>query len=347
MKYRPTIKDIARMTNVSATAVSMALNNRPGVSAKTRKKILNIAKEIDYQPNYAAKSLISKRSYTIGLIVNNIADPFYAEIARGTEEKANELGYSLLLCNINRSMEGEKRSLDTLRAKGVDGVVIATVTIDDPNIKPLIEDRYPFVLINRVSLDPELENKMDYVVPDNYACGYKGVKHFYRLGHDRIALITGALYTSTAMRWTKGAKRALNDHGMDLDAKLVVECDYVRKKAYNSAKRLLAMKNRPTAFFAQDDYMALGVREAVLSEGLSIPEDVALMGVDDIETASLTGVDLTTIRQKKYEMGAMGVEILSNKIEKTTVGMVNKVVLEADLIRRKSCGYHLHGYVRK
>jgi LacI family transcriptional regulator len=120
----------------------------------------------------------------------------------------------------------------------------------------------------------------------------------------------------------------------------------VREKAYNAAKRLLAIKNRPTAFFAQDDYMALGVREAVLNEGLSIPEEVALMGVDDIEMASLTGVDLTTISQKKYEMGVMGVQILINKIKNATPHMVNKVVLEANLIRRKSCGYHLRGYTR-
>jgi LacI family transcriptional regulator len=346
LKSKPTIKDIAKIAKVSATAVSRALNYRSGVSEKTRQKILNIAKKLDYQPNYVAKSLVSNRSYTIGLIVNNIADPFYPELARGIEEKANEFGYSLLLSNTNRSLEAEKRSLDMLRAKGIDGVIITTVTIDDPNIMPLVEDRFPFVLINRYCTDPYLENKTDYVVLDNYACGYKGVKHFYRLGHNRIALITGEMNTSTAMMRTKGAMQALKDHGMDLDSKLVVESGYVREKAYNAAKRLLAIKNRPTAFFAQDDYMALGVREAVLNEGLSIPEEVALMGVDDIEMASLTGVELTTISQKKYEMGVMGVQILINKIKNATPHMVNKVVLEANLIRRKSCGYHLRGYTR-
>jgi LacI family transcriptional regulator len=195
-------------------------------------------------------------------------------------------------------------------------------------------------------MDSELENKMDYVVLDNNACGYKGVKHFYRLGYDLIAIIAGAFNTSTATARTKGAMQALKDHGMDTDSKLVVECGYVREKAYNAAKRLIAMKNRPTAFFAQDDHMALGVREAVLGEGLRIPEDVALMGADDIEMASLTGVDLTTISQNKYEMGVIGVEILINKIEKTTPDMVNKIVLEPKIVKRKSCGYHLRGYVR-
>jgi LacI family transcriptional regulator len=346
LKSKSTIKDIAKIAKVSATAVSRALNYRSGVSEKTRQKILNIAKKLDYQPNYVAKSLVSNRSYTIGLIVNNIADPFYPELARGIEEKANEFGYSLLLSNTNRSLDAENRSLDMLRAKGIDGVIITTVTIDDPNIMPLVDDRFPFVLINRYCTDLYLENKTDYVVLDNYACGYKSVKHFYRLGHNRLALITGEMNTSTAMMRTKGAMQAIKDHGMDLDAKLVVECGYTREKAYKAAKRLLAMKKRPTAFFAQDDYMALGVREAVLNEGWSIPEDVALIGVDDIEMASLTGVDLTTISQKKYEMGAMAVQILINKIKNATPHMVNKIVLEANLIIRKSCGYHLRGYTR-
>ncbi len=334
------------MAKVSATAVSMALNDRPGVSEKTRRKIIKIANRLDYQPNYAAKSLISKRSYTIGLIISNIADPFYPEIAKGIEEKANELGYSMLLCNTNQSLEGERRSLETLRAKGVDGVILTTVTIDDPNIKSLINDRFPFVLINRYSMEPQLENRMDYVVLDNFECGYKGVKHLYRMGHDRIVLITGALNTSTGKMRTKGAMKAIKDLNMDTDAKLVVKCDFLREKAYKAAIRLLEGKTPPTAFFAQDDNMALGVREAVLNNGLAIPEDIALVGVDNIEMASLTGVDLTTISQKKYEMGIMGVEILLNKIDQTTPHMVNKIVLEANLIRRKSCGYHLHGYVR-
>jgi LacI family transcriptional regulator, galactose operon repressor len=346
MNRKVTIKDIAKIAKVSTTAVSMALNDRPGVSDKTRRRIIKIAEQHDYQPNFAAKSLISNRSYTIGLIVNNIADPFYPEIAKGIEEKANELGYSLLLCNTNRSLKGEKRSLNTLRAKSVDGVILTTVTVDDPHINPLIEERFPFVLINRLSMDPELENKMDYVVLDNHACGYTAVKHLYRLGHDRIAVITGALNTSTGMMRTRGATRAMKDFGMDLDDDMVVECGYIRENAYEAAHRLLEIKNPPTAFFAQDDHMALGVREAVISKGLKIPEDIALMGVDDIDTASLTGVDLTTISQKKYAMGVMGVEILINKIEKNRSGMVNKIVLEAELIRRRSCGFHLQGYIR-
>ncbi|MBT8370941.1 MAG: LacI family DNA-binding transcriptional regulator [Desulfobacterales bacterium] len=346
MKQPSTIKDIAYEAKVSATAVSLALNNKAGVSEKTRKKIIHIAKRLNYHPNFAAKSLISKRSYTIGLILRNIADPFFPELALGIEGKGTELGYNILLCNTDGKLENEKRSLDSLRAKGVDGVIITTVTIDDPNIKQLIKERFPFVLINRFSMDPAIENKVDYVVLDNYACGYDGVKHLYRLGHDRIAIIAGSMNTSTASMRTEASMKAMQDYGINVDTKLIAECGYSRDKAYDAAIRLLTIKNPPTAFFAQDDYMAIGVREAVINRGLRIPEDAALLGVDDIEMASITGVDLSTISQKKFEMGALGAEILINKIEKTDFNMVNKVVLEPKLIIRKSCGHYLNGYIR-
>ena len=324
----------------------MAINNRPGVSKKKRNQILRIAKDLNYKPNYVAKSLISKRSNTIGLIVTNIADPFYPELAKGIEEKANESGYNLLLCNTNRSLEAEKQSIDMLQSRGVDGIILTTVTKNDPHIKALADERFPFVLINRLSLEPCLANKMDYVVIDNFTGGYVGAEHFYKLGHDRIAIIAGASNTSTAIQRTEGAMKAFTDYGLLPDPALLAECGYMRKPAFQAAKQLLAMKNPPTAFFAQDDNMAIGVREAVLESGLRIPEDIALIGFDDIDMASLTGVELTTISQTKYEMGVMGVKILVDKIEKVTPNMVNKVVLEAKLIIRKTCGYHLYGYQR-
>ena len=343
-----TIKDIARVAKVSTTAVSMALNNRPGISEKTRKRILDIAKKLDYRPNYVARSLISKRSHSIGLIINNITDPFYPELALGVEKKAEEFGYTLLVVNIGGSLEKEKDSIDMLRARRVDGLIIATITFDDPNIKPLIEDGFPFVLVNRRSLDPVLKNKLDYVVLDNYLCGYEAVRHLYRLGHDRIGIITGLLKASTAYLRKKGAMQALKDLGMDDNPKLIVECDYIPEKAYDAAKRLMSMTNRPTAIFAQDDYMAIAVREAVLDKNLSIPEDLALIGVDDIEMASIRGVDLTTVSQNIYQMGQMGTEILIRRIDRTDedYGIVSQVIMEPRLILRRSCGYHFRGYIR-
>ncbi len=346
MKKKPTIKDIAKLANVSATAVSMALNNRSGVSAKTRKKILKIANKLEYQPNFIAKSLISKRSYTIGFILNSITDPFFPELAKGIEECANQRGYNLLLCNTKRSLEMEKKSIDVLRSKGVDGIILATVWKDDPNIPPLIEEGFPFVLINRISMDPAIKNKTNFVVIDNYRGGYEGMQHLYRLGHDRIAVITGDLNTSTAILRTDGAIKALQDYGVNVDRDLIVEGQYKRDVAYNQAKRLISIENPPTAYFAQDDYMAVGIREALYEAGLRVPANIALVSFDDTIIASLSGIDMTTISQNKYEMGAMGTNILIEKIENRSSGVVSQLILEAGLTIRKSCGHHQTGYVR-
>lgn len=341
MKKKATIKDIAKAANVSATAVSMAMNNKPGVSQKTRRKIQKIAEKLQYTPNFIARSLISHRSYTIGFILNSITDPFFPELAKGIEEYANSQGYNLLLCNTKRDLQTEKKSIDMLRSKGVDGIILATVLKDDPNILPLIEDEFPFVLINRHSLAPVLKNKTSYVVLDNFRGGYMGMEHLYRLGHDRIAIITGDVNTSTAILRTKGSLKALTDCGAKVDRELIVEGRYQRQVAYEAAQKLITMEAPPTAYFAQDDYMAIGIREALFEKGFRIPEDVALMGFDDTEIASFAGIDLTTISQKKYDMGEMGAKTLIEKIEKTSSGVASQLILEPGLIIRKSCGYTL------
>jgi LacI family transcriptional regulator, galactose operon repressor len=347
MVQKPTIKDIARKAKVSSTAVSVALNNRAGVSERTRRRIFKIAEKLQYRPNWVAKSLISQHTRTIGLIIPSITDPFYPEIERGVEKIADECSYAVIASNTYGSLDAERRAIDILRSRGVDGIILTTVEIDDPHIRPLVEDEFPFVLISRYSMDPELTNKMNYVVADNYSGGYQAIEHLYRLGHDRIAIIEGPRKTSTAIQKTQGVLKAMKDFGMKPDPGLMVECGYVRIKAYEATKRLLSGKsNRPSAFFCQDDNMALGAREAILSTGLRIPEDVALVGNDDIDTASLSGIDLTTVRQDQYEMGSLGARILLDRIERTTPARVNKVVLEAKLVKRKSCGYHLKGYVR-
>lgn len=346
VRKKVTIKDIAKIAGVTTTTVSMALNNRPRISAATREKILKIAKELDYKPDLLARSLISRRSYTIGLVINNISDPFFPELAQGIEEKANELGYSVILCNINRSLRTEGERIDMLRSKGVDGIICTTTLVDDLHIKKLVDDHFPFVLINRRHYDPELADKIDYVVLDNFSGGYSVLRHLYRLGHDRIAQLMGHIKTSTVIERKEGALQAMKDCGLKYDPRLMIECEYLFSRAYDAAKRLLKMKNPPTAIFAHDDNMALGAREAILQAGLRIPQDMALVGFDNICTTSLTGIELTTIGQKKYEMGELGVKILVDKLEKEVPRMVNHVVLKDEMLIRKSCGFHLTGYVR-
>lgn len=341
-----TIKDIAKKAGVSTTAVSIALNNRKGVSEKTRRRIIRIANEMDYHPNLTARTLISKRSYTIGYIVTNITDPYYSELAFGIEEKANTLGYQVILTNTSGSLEKEASSIQMLMSRGVDGIIFSTVTVDDPNLNQLIDQKFPFVVINRVPLNHPSVDKIDSVIIDSYAGGYKAVEHLCRMGHERIAVVAGSMKTSTARERTRGGEQALKDNGLKPSPKYFFECDYDFAKAYAAGQNILKLKPRPTAIVSHDDNMALGARDAVLEAGLRIPEDIALVGFDDINYARLQSIELTTISQKKYEMGTLSTEMLINKIEKKSINMVNKVVLDAELIIRRSCGFHLTGYTR-
>jgi LacI family transcriptional regulator len=344
IKKKPTIKDIAKIAKVSPTAVSMALNDRPRIGPETRKKILRIAKELNYQPNYVARSLVIKRSHTIGLIITTIMNPFYPELAKGIEDKALELGYNIILCSTNYDLKLEKYYIIILRSKGVDGIIFSSVEVNDSNIKPLVEDHFPFVLVNRRIHNRFIAKKIDYIVLDNFSGGYIAMEHLLKLGHHRIGIIAGALNISTALERTEGVKKSLTDYGVKLDPNLLVECNFSKELAYRATKKFLSMKTPPTAIFAENDYMALGAREAILDSGLKIPENMALIGFDDIALTALKGVEITTVSQKKYEMGSLAVKILIDKIKNETPSTVNQIVLEPELVIRNSCGYRLYGY---
>jgi len=344
IRKKPTIKDIAKIAKVSPTAVSMALNDRPRIGQETRKRILRIVKELNYQPNFVARSLVNKRSNTIGLIITTIINPFYPELAKGIEDKAMEFGYNIILCSTNYDLKLEKYYINMLRSKGVDGIIFSSVEINDPNIKPLIEDHFPFILVNRRIHNRFIAKKIDYIVLDNFLGGYIAMEHLLKLGHHRIGIIAGALNISTAVERTEGVKKSLKDYGIKLDPNLMMECNFSKELAYHATKKFPSMKTPPTAIFAENDYMALGVREALLDSGLKIPENMALVGFDDIASAALRGVEITTVSQKKYEMGALAVKILIDKIKNGTPAGVNQIILEPELIIRNSCGYRLCGY---
>jgi LacI family transcriptional regulator len=338
MEKKPTIEDIARLAGVSATAVSMALKNHSRISEATRNRIQDIAEKLHYRPNYVARSLVSRRSNTLGFVLTTITNPFYPELAKGIEDKARERGYNIMLCSTNYDPKLQRDLINILRSKGVDGIIFSSVEIDDPDIEPLVDDAFPFVLVNRRVRKPELEKKISYVVLDNFSGGYLAIRHLHGLGHRRIAIVAGSLTTSTAVERTEGAKKAMGECGLDLPPDLLVECHFSKEEAYEATKRLLSCSPIPTAIFAENDYMALGVRDAILGAGLSVPEDMALVGFDDIGVAGIKGVEITTISQKKYQMGTLAVEILVEKIEKKT-DAVRQIVLPAEIVIRHSCGY--------
>ena len=344
---RVTIKDIARQLQVSTTTISNALNDKPGVGKAVKEKIVQMAREMGYQPNYFAKCLVSKQSFAIGLIVSSIADPFFSELALGVNEKVSELGYTMMLFNTNYNIENEKKSIEMLKSKEADGILLSTVLQNDPNIDLLNEMQIPFVLVNRLILNPKKASRIDSVSADNYGGSYKAARHLCRLGHTKIAVIAGDMEASSAILLTEGAKDAFAEFGITIQPDLFVECGFYREKAYQAAKDILAQKNRPTAFLIQGDNMALGVREAAYEAGLKVPEDLAIVGFDDISISSLAGIELTTVSQNQYNMGMTGAQLLINKIKgQNQSGISSKIEMEAELIIRNSCGFNLKGYVR-
>ncbi len=343
---KTTIKDISKIANCTAATVSMVMNNRPGISKKTCERVRRIAADLDYQPNMVARNLVSNKSKSIGLIINNFSDHFFAYLAEGVEKEARKRGYTIFICSIDSDLSLEEMYADMLVAKGVDGMVLSTVCSDSTYFEKLDRIGLPYVFVNRKSYHPDFAGKVNYVVLDNFEAGYKAVQHLYRLGHDRIGIITGTLRSSANIERTEGAKKAMVDNGLKVQSGTVINCDNCYNKAYEFAEKLIRMKESVTAVFAEDDTMALAAREAILRNGLQIPEDMALIGFDDTRMSSLAGIELTTIREKEKGMGQMGVNLLIDKIENKFPDAINQVTLKSKLIIRKSCGYSKTGYVR-
>ena len=344
MGRNTTIKDIARVAGVSHTTVYRALNDKPRISPSTKARIISIATECNYQPNVLAQSLVLGRSKTLGLVITTIVNPFYTELAKGIEDTARSLGYTIFLCSTNFEISLERLYIDMLRSRGVDGIIFTSAHTHDPNITRLVEDQFPVILVNRrVYGDPATE-RIDYVVVENVKGGFLAVEHLIKMGHERIGVISGFSDSSAAVERWDGARKAFSEYGLNPADLLVVEGDFLKPSGYEAARRFLGLRDAPTAIFGVNDYMALGAYEAVLDAGLRVPEDIALIGFNNITFSSMKGIELSTIGQKKYEMGSIAVHILIDKIEGRDGDQARQITLEPELIVRRSCGYHLRGY---
>ncbi|MBW2038957.1 MAG: LacI family DNA-binding transcriptional regulator [Deltaproteobacteria bacterium] len=332
-----TIKDIARLAHVSHTTVSRVLNNRPGVKKITRERVLKLIKELDYQPSLVARSMVLKKSKVLGLIITTIRNPFYLELSQGIEDTARSFGYSVILCCTNYDLSLEGEHIRELRRKGVDGIILTSAHIKDEYVAALAQEGFPLVLVNRKVLESDLSGKVDYVGVDNIKGGEMALEHLLKMGHRRIGIVRGSLESSVTMERMEGVRRALDKHGLSIDDDLIFGGDYLKGSGYEAAKRFLSLAHPPTAIFSFNDYMALGVYDALLEKGVKVPEDVALLGFNDIEFASLRMVGLSTVSQKKYSLGSMAVRRLMQRIEGDQVGL--EQVLEPELIIRSSCGY--------
>ncbi|MGM0652886.1 MAG: LacI family DNA-binding transcriptional regulator [Bacillota bacterium] len=330
-----TIKDIARRANVSDATVSRVINNSPNVKLQTREKVQRAIKDLNYYPNSLARGMRSKKTNSIGLLLADITNPFYAETAKTIIERAGKHSYTVILCPTNNDISEQKKYIDVLLQRKVDGFIFASVHWDDSSLDAVMEAGVPYVLYNRKT---SAYKKSNYVVLDNELGAYMAVEHLYKLGHRRIALIRGPHTFSTGKERSNGYLKALKEFGLPHNEELIVQGKYSEKESYDSAMKLFNSNNPPTAVFASNDLMALSVYDAALSCGLSVPRDIALVGFDDIEIASHRAIELTTVSQNRNMMAEIAFDTLRKIIENEPFQQPVQAVLKPMLTVRKTCG---------
>jgi len=330
MKYI-TLKMVAERAEVSVNTASRAINNKPDINEETKKRVLRIAKELGYIRNAAAVALRTKKTRTIGVVIADNSNPFYAEVLNGIEVAAREKNYHIILANTQRDYKKEEEAINLLLAKRVDGLLITPVQDRDDDITNLIDANIPFVVVGR-----DFENiEVDAVYNNEVKGGFLATEYLIKKGHKRIALIDGFLYKSPAKSRLEGYKKALNKHRISVDESLISVGDINIEDGYERTKQMLERNLDFTAIFAYNDMMAFGSMQAIKEKGLRIPEDIGLVGYDDIPFSSLISPSLTTIKLKKQELGVESVKLLFSRINggrKKT----KKVMLDVELQIRES-----------
>lgn len=332
-----TIKDIARMANVSITTVSRALNKEGGVSEKTREKILQIAKELNYRPNRLARSLVTKRTNTIGIILPDITNPFFPEIVRAVEDTANKFGYNLIICNTDDNSEKESLYLQVLKEKCVDGIIFtSSINPSSKNIKQLLEYKIPFVLVDRyIDIDHPAG-----IYTDGTLGMYEAVKYLISMGHERIAFISGPKESKSAFQRYMGYINALKEANIPVRESLIKEGNYKISGGEKVVMELLSSKEDFTAVACANDLMAVGAIEVLTQSNIKVPEEISITGFDNISLSKVVSPKLTTVEQPSYEMGEKATKMLLKLIEgkslrKTEISLKPKLIIRNSVAERR------------
>lgn len=342
-EHLATITDVAKWAGVSPVTVSRVINDAPHVNLKTRARVEEAIRELGYVPNAAAASLRSKRTRSLALILPDVTNTFWTTVARGVEDTAQSRGYSVFLCNADENLAKQARYLEFVTGQRVDGVVIAPCDRNAGNLARLRDRDITTVVIDRCIDGWET----DTVRGDSLSGAYALVKHLISLGHRRIAIISGPHNTSTAEDRVTGYRVALAEAGIAPDSQLIRHGEFRTTSGEELAYRLLSEQPRPTAIFAANNAIAMGVIDAAAQRGLQIPQDLALVCFDDLPSISHLFPFLTVVVQPAYEMGVNAAQLLLSRLDAVAPLDPRHVVLPARIIVRHSCGARLHknGYL--
>jgi LacI family transcriptional regulator len=336
-----TIKEVARKAAVSVGTVSNVISGAVPVSPELRDRVWSTVRQLGYEPDHVARSLKLRRTMTLGMIISDITNPFFAQLVRGAEDAALEHNYLLLTFNTDERPEREDYVLSVLRSRRVDGILLVVAPGKDrrAHITETRKSGTPIVCLDR--LPPGV--KVDSVTVNNIRAARDCVRHLVGQGHRKIAVITGSLTLQTARQRLRGYERALSEAGIPADPRLVRHGDFRAESGHKTALELLSSPERPSALFVSNGMMALGALKAIEELGLRCPEDVALAVFDDLPVAEVIRPQLTSVAQPAYLMGYRGAEILMQRIaekkgKKKAVKTINLRLLAELKVRESTVG---------
>lgn len=327
---KPTIYDVAEKAGVSIATVSKVVNNTGRISEKTRKKVVKIMEELEYQPSSVAAALTGKQTYTIGVLVPDISNGFFAEVARALENSAREMGYAIILCSTDYQIEREHDYLELLLKKQVDGIIIATEPEDWKTYNILQRKLIPHLMF---SID-NLGFSSHVVTTDDIRGGYMAGRYLLEKGHTDMAVIVELKRASGRLR-LEGFKQALADEGISLKEERIISAMSKIDEAQAAARKILSLKNRPTAVFAATDLIAAIFTNEARKAKVRIPDDLSIIGFDNTIYAEIADPGLTTIAQPTEELAHFAIDQLLKLIKDPTIPQ-QRIMLSPMLIERSS-----------
>lgn len=336
MMNRVTISDVAHLAGVSKSTVSHVINQTRFVEAETKERVLKAIEDLNYRPSRVAQSLTTNKTYTIGIIVSDITNHYFGELIRSIEIVLDAKGYSLIVCNTDEQLERERAYLELLTSQQVDGIIAAATSQNWDELFETHLKNIPIVFLDR-KFD-EFAN-FTFVGANNYAGAYMGTEHLIQQGHTEIGILAGFQRLSSMRERVRGYKDALAQHGIAVRDEWIVYSELAVDAGCQAATQILSLPQRPSALLVNNNLLSLGALTCIRQLGLSVPQDVALVGFDDHPWAAVSAPPLTVIRQPVDLLGKKSAEMVLGLLEGKPVEP-NVLVLDCELVVRESCGKH-------
>ncbi|HHV96940.1 MAG TPA: LacI family transcriptional regulator [Clostridiaceae bacterium] len=325
----PRLVDIAKHLNISVSTVSRVINGKDRVSDETREKVLKAIKELNYSPNEIARSLRNRSSKTIGIIVPDISNQFFALLSKGAEAVAKNNGYLLILCNSDYDEDMEKEYLEMLTQKQVDGIVIATVCKDEKYFERILDSSIPTVFVDNL---PQIKRNYNFVTIDNEKAAFDLTQHLIDKGYKEIAVITGKLQETSALERLEGWKRAMKENGLKINNDLIGIGDFKIESGYKIMKKMLENGKKPEALLAANNFIAYGAIRAIREKDLRVPEDIYVVCFDATDDTGLMSINLPSIVQPAEKIGEIALDIIIKRLNNKEFKIFDKVILEPTFI---------------